>query len=303
VFCITPDANQRQDKRGLTLFKGGCYQSRVRICASLTICDNYMMKRTAPTPSDLRMILGENLRSLCRNAGSISELCRIIGVNRTQFNRYLAGTAFPRPDVLFRICSHFGVDANILLRRLDDLPRDMGRTEALARMTPQRPFDHYLLPDGIYRYWRKSFRQPGLAYCGLALIYTKGSEKLWKGYDIHDVAIRTGSRRYARSTCYDGRLIQQFDGFALMSRTPFNDQMNVTFFEYGLDALPNYFSGISFVTRRRMSDANRLTAIVMQRLPDRCGTWLGAARTCGTQALDGIPAHVRTALDRVPDRL
>ena len=252
------------------------------------------------------MILGDNLRMLCRDAPSISELCRTIGVNRTQFNRYLNGTAFPRPDVLFRICRHFAVEANILLHRLPDptlqepaLPPPQGRLVIDA----QRPFDHYLLPDGIYLYWRKSFRQPDLAYCGMALIHSKAGEKLWKGYDIHDIAIRTGTKRFSRSTRYDGRLIQQFDGFALLSRTPYNDQMNVTYFEYGLDALPDYYSGISFVTRRRLSEANRLTAIVMQRLPDTCTARLAAARSCGTRPLDTLSAHVRAALDRVPDRL
>ncbi|RGP39229.1 XRE family transcriptional regulator [Pseudotabrizicola alkalilacus] len=252
------------------------------------------------------MILGDNLRQLCSDTPSVSELCRKIGVNRTQFNRYLTGTAFPRPDVLFRICSHFGVDANILLHRLSDSPAPKpAETAPAGRLVidTQRPFDHYLLPDGIYRYWRRSFRQPELAYCGMALIYSKAGEKLWKGYDIHDVAIRPGTKRYARSSCYDGQLIQQFDGFALMSRTPYNDQMNVTYFEYGLDALPDYFSGISFITRRRLSEANRLTAIVMQRLADTCSVRLEAARGCGTQALDTLLPYVRTALERVPDRL
>ncbi|WP_304798234.1 helix-turn-helix domain-containing protein [Pseudotabrizicola sp.] len=252
------------------------------------------------------MILGDNLRQLCRDTQSISEMCRTIGVNRTQFNRYLSGTAFPRPDVLFRICRHFEVDANILLHPLADpvasqpiLPPSTGRLV----IDTQRPFDHYLLPDGVYCYWRKSFRQPERAYLGMSLIYSKGGEKLWKGYDIHDVAIRTGTKRHARSTCYDGKLIQQFDGFALMSRTPHNDQMNVTYFEYGLDAMPDYYSGISFVTRRRLSEANRLTAIVMQRLPDKCSAWLAAARTSGTLAMETLPTHIHAALDRVPDRL
>ena len=265
-----------------------------------------MTRRSSPNPAELRMILGDNLRRLCRDTPSISELCRTIGVNRTQFNRYLTGTAFPRPDVLSRICSHFGVDANILLHRLADSPATKASLlHPTGRLPtdPQRPFDHYLLPDGIYRYWRKSFRQPGLAYCGMARIYSKAGEKLWKGYDIHDVAIRTGTTRHARSTCYDGQLIQQFDGFVLMSRTPYNDQMNMTYFEYGLDAMPDYYSGISFVTRRRLAEANRLTAIVMQRLADKCSVRLAAARCCGTQPMDSLFAHVRTALDRVPDRL
>ena len=265
-----------------------------------------MVKRTSPNPAELRMILGDNLRHLCRDAVSISELCRTIGVNRTQFMRYLNGSAFPRPDVLFRICNHFGVDANILLRRLDAPPPEpspLPPVQAQLMLNPQRPFDHYLLPDGMYRYWRMSFRNPGRAYCGMARIYSRNGLKLWKGYDIHDVAIRAGTKRHARSTCYDGHLIQQFDGFALMSRTPHNDQMNVTYFEYGMDALPDYFSGISFITRRRLSEANRLTAIVMQRLQNVCGVWLQAARACGTQSLDDIPPQVRNALDRIPDRL
>ncbi|MFN4155975.1 MAG: helix-turn-helix domain-containing protein [Paracoccaceae bacterium] len=265
-----------------------------------------MTKSPPPNPADLRMILGDNLRKLCSDTPSISALCRTIGVNRTQFNRYLTGAAFPRPDVLFRICRHFGVDANILLRRLSE-PAATQASGALAagrlRIDTQRPFDHYLLPDGIYHYWRKSFRQPERAYCGMALISSEAGEKLWKGYDIHDVAIRSGTKRYARSTHYEGKLIQQFDGFALMSSTPYNDQMNVTYFEYGLDAQPDYYSGISFVTRRRLSEANRLTAIVMQRLPDSCSARLAAARTCGTGPMDALPAHIRAALDRVPDRL
>jgi transcriptional regulator with XRE-family HTH domain len=272
-----------------------------------TGCPERMKNSAHPNPSDLRMILGNNLRRLCNDVSSISELCRTIGVNRTQFNRYLTGTAFPRPDILFRICHHFGVDANILLRPLDQTPRPDLTTEAPLHGLPlsgvQRPFDHYMLPDGMYRYWRKSFRQPNRAYQGMAQIRTFGEAKLWKGYDIHDAATRPGTRRFSRSTSYDGMLIQQFDGFALMSRTPYNDLMNVTFFEYGLDALPDYYSGISFVTRRRLPEANRLTAIVMQRLPTDYGAWLGWARVCGSLTLDSLPSVVLGALNRIPDRI
>ncbi|MBN2630011.1 MAG: helix-turn-helix transcriptional regulator [Rhodobacteraceae bacterium] len=264
-----------------------------------------MTQSPAPNPADLRMILGDNLRQLCADVTSISAVCRTIGVNRTQFNRYLTGSAFPRPDVLFRICRHFGVDANILLTRLDAPCPAPATAQPAGRLVidTQRPFDHYLLPDGLYRYWRKSFRQPGLAYCGMAMIHTKAGAKLWKGYDIHDVAIRPGTRRHARSTSYDGQLIQQFDGFVLMSRTPYNDQMNMTYFEYGLDALPDYFSAISLVTRRRLAEANRLSAIVMQRLEPKCSIWLRAARQCGTLPLESLSHPVQTALNRVPDRL
>ncbi len=69
----------------------------------------------APTPQQVRDRFGKNLRILISREPSVSQVCRNIGVNRTQFLRYLSGEAHPRPDVLQRICKHFGVDARILL--------------------------------------------------------------------------------------------------------------------------------------------------------------------------------------------
>ena len=265
-----------------------------------------MKNRPLPNPADLRMILGQNLRKLCADQASISDLCRRIGVNRTQFNRYLSGTAFPRPDVLYRICAHFGVDANILLYHLGDrpfAPMPSQNPLAVAQSERRRPFDHYLLPDGMYQYWRKSFRQPNRAYLGMALIKTIGDTKIWKGYDVHAHPTRAGSTRFSRSTSYEGTLTQQFDGFTLISRTPYNDLMNITYFEYGLEQMLQYYSGLSFVTRRRMPEANRLTAVVMQRLPNDCAAWLSCARACGNQPLSQMPEIVQSALNRVPDQI
>ncbi len=53
--------------------------------------------------------LSENLRVLCRNYPSISQVCREIGINRHQFDRYLRGTSRPSAHNLLRICEFFGV--------------------------------------------------------------------------------------------------------------------------------------------------------------------------------------------------
>ncbi len=73
-------------------------------------------------PAELRAMFGENLRRLARKYPSVSALCRELGINRTQFNRYLAGESFPRADVLDRLCRFFDVDARIVLAPLDDIP-------------------------------------------------------------------------------------------------------------------------------------------------------------------------------------
>ena len=48
-----------------------------------------------------------NLRQLCAEHGSISQICRDIGLNRQQFNRYLNGSSMPSAHNLRRIARHF----------------------------------------------------------------------------------------------------------------------------------------------------------------------------------------------------
>ncbi|WP_171234471.1 helix-turn-helix domain-containing protein [Ruegeria sp. HKCCA6837] len=75
------------------------------------------------SPEMLRAMFSENLRRLAQQHRSVSALCRKLGVNRTQFNRYLSGESVPRPDVLDRICRFFDVDARILLQPLDEIEK------------------------------------------------------------------------------------------------------------------------------------------------------------------------------------
>ncbi|SNZ21347.1 helix-turn-helix transcriptional regulator [Cohaesibacter gelatinilyticus] len=55
-----------------------------------------------------------NLRSLCADYGSISQICREIGLNRQQFNRYLNGSSLPSAHNLRRIARHFGLAEELL---------------------------------------------------------------------------------------------------------------------------------------------------------------------------------------------
>ncbi len=60
--------------------------------------------------------LADNLRHLCRQRRSTSEVCRAIGINRQQFNKYLSGAAAPSSFNLARIASYFSVTSSDLLR-------------------------------------------------------------------------------------------------------------------------------------------------------------------------------------------
>ena len=53
----------------------------------------------------------ENLRYACSQKQSVSQVCREIGLNRQQFNRYINGSAKPSAHNLTRIARYFAVQA------------------------------------------------------------------------------------------------------------------------------------------------------------------------------------------------
>ncbi|MEL6959829.1 MAG: helix-turn-helix transcriptional regulator [Pseudomonadota bacterium] len=67
-----------------------------------------------------RDVFSQNLKVLMGDKPNVSQVCRDIGINRTQFNRYLGGTSWPRPDVLVQICTHFDTDARVLTTPLSE---------------------------------------------------------------------------------------------------------------------------------------------------------------------------------------
>lgn len=50
-----------------------------------------------------------NLRKLCKQRGSIVQICKELGINRQQFSKYLSGDTFPRRKTLEQICAYFNV--------------------------------------------------------------------------------------------------------------------------------------------------------------------------------------------------
>ncbi len=61
----------------------------------------------APAPPD---DFSRNLRLACSFHSSIAAVCRRLGVNRPQFNKYLSGATHPSAHMMQRICDFFGVD-------------------------------------------------------------------------------------------------------------------------------------------------------------------------------------------------
>ena len=114
------------------------------------------------SPAELRAMFGRNLRLLCQPYASVSALCRELGINRTQFNRYLCGERFPRPDILQRICPYFKVDARILLQHLHEVQNSNTDVIFSNEMEDFLTAASSLVntnsfPSGFYRFSRRSF--------------------------------------------------------------------------------------------------------------------------------------------------
>lgn len=84
-----------------------------------------MRKREGATEKPNARPFSDNLRHnliyLCSYYPSISEVCRRLGINRQQFNKYTSGSAFPSVFVLTRIANFFGVDSEELCLPHEDL--------------------------------------------------------------------------------------------------------------------------------------------------------------------------------------
>ena len=56
-----------------------------------------------------KILFAQNLKMICSAESSISEVCRQIGINRQQFNKYLNGTTYPSANNLRKICNYFNI--------------------------------------------------------------------------------------------------------------------------------------------------------------------------------------------------
>lgn len=248
-----------------------------------------------PTPSELRNTLGANLRRLAKSTVSISALCRDLGINRTQFNRYLSGESFPRPDVLFKICQYFKVDARIILEPLDAIgtesPALLSHPEIRDYLSPgvsQLP--EQMFPSGFYQFARRSFLDESLFIQGLVYVYRKDGATFLRGFEAKEAMRQQGLPTDVHTREFRGVLLAQEGGIAgLVSRrnsltTSFNFLAQIASFQN------NYWVGYTVRTVRESMTGSRAARLVYEYLGEDTGRILSAARKAGfCSARDLVP--------------
>nr|WP_107976006.1 helix-turn-helix domain-containing protein [Allosediminivita pacifica] len=256
----------------------------------------------SPSPAELRSRLGANLRQLSGKAESISALCRDLGINRTQYNRYLAGESFPRPDVLHRICQYFGVDARILLEHVDELEAsesDALRHPAVADFVGRsaRNLEESAFPSGFYRFTRRSFLDTNRFVQALAYVYRRDQSCFMRGFEAKEAMRQQALDTSPRTREFRGILLAQEDGVAaLLSRygattASFNYLARVPTFEN------NFWVGYTARTVREGVAGRRFERLVMEYIGRDTGKVLRAARTTGFCGIDDLVPYHRTLLN------
>ncbi len=123
--------------------------------------------------ADLRTNLASNLRRLCaeRHMG-VSQACRGIGINRSQFERYLEAKGLPHKRTAERICAFFGVTESALyappaaaIPERHDLTFD-DRSELLDRFARPVP----TLESGYYYTFFAVPREPAMVICSITIV-------------------------------------------------------------------------------------------------------------------------------------
>ena len=254
-----------------------------------------------PSPAELRSRLGANLRQLSRSAVSISELCRQLGINRTQYNRYLAGESFPRPDVLYRICDFFGVDARILLEPVDDIPnaalgvfQHPDIAEFLGGCTREIP--EHDLPSGLYRFARRSFSNETQFVQGLNYIFRRDGFTFLRGYEVKDAMRAQGLPTTPAHREFRAVVMPQEDGIAVLAGRKgattgsFNYLARLPSFEN------NFWVGYVARTVREGMAGSRVERLAFEYLGDDTGKKLAAARLAGFCTEDELPLFMKNLL-------
>ena len=250
------------------------------------------------TPAELRSMFGANLRQLARVYPSISELSRQLGINRTQFNRYLSGESFPRPDVLARICDFFGVDARVLLEPVSSIEtwEDPLTSPVLKRFLGRDvsyvPED--MFPSGFYRFSRRSFLDQSLYVLGLVWVFRDKTTTFIRGYEARAAMAAQGLPLSRGAREFRGIVFRQEEGVASMisrqsARTAsFNFLTRVSSFEQ------NYWVGYVARTVRESPDGERVVRMVYEHLGTSLSSAKAAGKAGGYCAVDELlPFHKR----------
>lgn len=245
-------------------------------------------------PAEIRNIFGANLRQLSAQYPSIAGLCRELGINRTQYNRYLSGESFPRPDVLHRICEFFGKDARILLEPVDTIPD--GNSELLnhpairdfmgknSTNVPEKD-----VPSGLYRFSRRSFVDDSMGVLGMLLVFREDGYTFLRGYEAKEAMEQQGLPTNGPAREFRGIFLLQEEGVANIAARRGSITCSYQFLSRYPSMDGHFLEGYSARSVRETMRSRRIERTVYEHLGDNRETIRHTAQNQGLLSFDKLP--------------
>ncbi|MBW4962884.1 helix-turn-helix domain-containing protein [Sulfitobacter sp. CW3] len=245
-------------------------------------------------PAKIRSVFGENLRLLSKDQPSITVLASKLGINRTQFNRYLSGQSFPRPDILARICAYFDLDARVMLEPLDQISArpspTLGHYMNDYLMADTSGIPETVFPSGFYRFSRRSFIDRDVFVIGLVYVFRKGDATYLRGYETTQAMRMQCLPTAAKYREFRGAILPQEEGLAIIAGR--KNAMTSSFNYLGRVASfgNNFWVGYTTRTIPEGAAGMRVTRLVYEYLSQDTASVLQAARSKGFHAIQDLPA-------------
>lgn len=265
----------------------------------VTLTKLYNDPKQSSDPASIRKIFGDNLRELCAPYPSITAVCRELGINRSQFNRYLAGDSFPRPDVLHKICNFFDVDGRILLQTLEqtaNLPSDLLNHPVLRNFFGDGPtaLSERLFPSGFYRFVRRSFIYDDQLTVGLVFVWREDGYTFMRGYEPRAAMRAQGLKTSAINREYRGLIMRQQEGVMALVTHRHAAACSFNFLSPETSIQSDIWEGYATRTVREKITARRATRMVYEFIGHDLPLALKTARKAGLVSIDDIPPfHAR----------
>lgn len=247
-------------------------------------------------PVQLRSVFGANLRKLADRYSSVAGLCRELGINRTQFNRYLSAESFPRPDVLHRICTFFDVDARILLEPVDGLKpsgQDLFHHPAVKDFLGMsgRTADESAFPSGFYRFSRPSFLEEDQFVIGLMLVYRQDGQTFVRSFEAKEAMRQQGLEPSVENREIRGVILKQEQGIAVLASRRNSTTCSFSFLSRVASFENNYWEGYTARTIAESVSGQRVARMVCEHLGTLNGAVMDTARQAGLCTKAGLPPY------------
>lgn len=253
-----------------------------------------MSGRTAFSP---HRNFADNLRALCARHGSIAAVCSAIGMNRQQFNKYLAGSTLPNAPTLEKICGFFEVAPESLFHvPHGNQPDSLGLSRA-ASLTLGKMRQSTLRP-GCYYFYTPWSREPSKCMRAALFVYQKDGLTLFSRF----TKFRSpGHRqRYSLSGRHDG-VVLELDNAKYLLATSHKGQGEMSLVSIGVESSlsQDFINGLALVmdpaghpiALRAALEYRGAASILRRTISEACILALSDP---------GIPEEVRQAVSAPP---